>query len=184
MLVKNSKDELTINATEIVGPGAFANFIFKFKSAANPGNYAYDLSLIYDGQEIYKFNKTIKVISPYSAEITANDIPDSMIRNARKTVVLTFKNTGTKTWKNIVLKSYDVDGTNSWFKDWSWINSKAVKQVKKDVKVGEEITFKFKIQAYWKANTYPQVFKLFDGKTQIDLGEAKELKISTKVTKK
>ena len=184
LLVKNSKDELTINATEIVGPGAFANFIFKFKSAANPGNYAYDLSLIYDGQEIYKFNKTIKVISPYSAEITANDIPDSMIRNARKTVVLTFKNTGTKTWKNIVLKSYDVDGTNSWFKDWSWINSKAVKQVKKDVKVGEEITFKFKIQAYWKANTYPQVFKLFDGKTQIDLGEAKELKISTKVTKK
>jgi hypothetical protein len=184
LIVKNTKEELSFSSKEIVSPNATANFIFTLKSAANPGEYAYDFSLIYDGQEIYKFSKTIKVISPYSAEITANTIPDSMVRNTRKAVTLTFKNTGTKTWKNIVLKSYDIDGTNSWFKDWSWINSKAVKQIKKDVKVGEEITITFKIQAYWKANTYPQVFKLFDGKTQIDIGNAKELNISTKVTKK
>jgi len=107
-----------------------------------------------------------------------------MVRNSRKTVTLTFKNTGTKIWELPTLRSYDIDNTNSWFKDWSWLNSKTIKQVKKTVKPGEEITFKFKILAYWKANTYPNVFKLYDGKTQISIGKTKNLQVSIKVTKK
>lgn len=183
--VINAENEATIfDAAETVAPNELITFDFKLKARKNVGTYNYNFILIYNEQEIHKFSKVIKVISPYLAEITGNTIPDSMVRNTRKTVTLTFKNTGTKTWKLPTIRSYDIDGTNSWFKDWTWLNNKTVKQFKKEIKPGEEITFKFKIQAYWKANTYPQVFKLFDGKTQVYFGSAGDLTLSTKVTKK
>ena len=57
-------------------------------------------------------------------------------------------------------------------------------QYKKEVKPGEQITFTFKLRAYWKAATYPQVFKFYDGKNQIHYGQTGDLTLSTKVTKK
>ncbi|MBN1326026.1 N-acetylmuramoyl-L-alanine amidase [Candidatus Falkowbacteria bacterium] len=183
--VINAENEITIfEAKDTIKPDGSVAFEFNLKARKNIGAYDYSFSLIYNEQELHKFNKTIQVISPYLAEIKENTIPESMVRNTRKTVTLTFENTGTKTWKLPTIRSYDIDGTNSWFKDWTWLNNKTVKQYKKEVKPGEKITFTFKLQAYWKANTYPQVFKLYDGKTQIYLGSTGNLTLNTEVTKK
>ncbi|MDD5340935.1 MAG: peptidoglycan recognition family protein [Patescibacteria group bacterium] len=186
VLIQNGKESVYLASLEkgVIDPNSFVTFSFKGKASANIGDSIYTISVIYEGNEIYKFDKTTKIIAPYSAELTSSTIPSSMKLNTRKTVILTFKNTGTKTWKMPTLKSYDIDGTNSWFKDWSWLNSKTVKQTKTSVKPGEEINIKFVIQSYWKANTYPQVFQLLDGKTAITLNNAKDMRLETKVTKK
>jgi len=170
-------------AEKTILPQANATFEFKLKAPALLTTFPHTFTLNYDGQEIWQLDKTLEVISPYSAQITKNTLPQSAKPNSRPKVTLTFKNTGTKDWTLPALKSYDLDNTNSWFKDWSWLDSKTVKKVKKTIKPGEEIEFNFRLLAYWKQDTYPQVFRLFSGKNQIYLAGQKELIMKTKVTK-
>jgi uncharacterized protein with LGFP repeats len=168
---------------EIIYPNSTANFEFKLKAPALLATFPHTLTLNYNDQTIYQLNNTIDVISSYAAQITANTLPQSAKRNSRPKVKLVFKNTGTKEWKIPTLKSYDIDYTNSWFVDWSWLDNKTIKKIKKTVKPGEEIEFNFRILSYWKSNTYPQLFKLFDGKNEVYLDSKKEFVIQTKVEK-
>jgi len=164
-----------------IQPSAFADFNFKIHAPAQIGSVTITISLLYDGQELFHNLQILDVVSNYSASITKNTIPAAVKTSWRPKVTLTFKNTGKKTWTNLILKSYDIDYTNSWFKDWSWVDSKTVKKIKQKVEPGEEISFTFRILPYWKPNTYPQVFKLYDGKNEIYLNNQKELKLTTRV---
>ncbi|MCX6745524.1 MAG: peptidoglycan recognition family protein [Candidatus Parcubacteria bacterium] len=164
-------------------PQANATFEFKLKAPALLTTFPHTLTLNYDDKQLWQLDKTLEVISPYAAQITKNTLPQSAKPNSRPKVTLTFKNTGTKDWTLPALKSYDLDNTNSWFKDWSWLDSKTVKKAQKTIKPGEEIEFNFRLLAYWKQNTYPQVFRLYSGKNQIYLAGQKELIMKTKVAK-
>ncbi|MFA5188230.1 MAG: N-acetylmuramoyl-L-alanine amidase [Patescibacteria group bacterium] len=167
----------------IIYPNSSANFEFKLKAPNVLATFPHTLTLNYDDNQIYQLDQIIEVTSPYAAQITVNTLPQTAKPNSRPKVTITFKNTGTKTWTNLALKSYDLDYTNSWFKDWSWLDSKTVKKIKTTVSPGEDITFSFRLLAYWKQNTYPQLFKLMDGKNEIYLDGKKELIAYTKVAK-
>jgi hypothetical protein len=166
-----------------IAPNSLATFEFKLKSPSLATTFPHTVSVFYNNQELASFDQTIEVISVYAAEITANTIPDSLPIGKRAKVKLTFKNSGSKIWDNIVLKSYDIDYTNSWFKDWSWWDNKTVKKIKQKIEPGQEITFEFRLNPYWKPNTYPQVFKLFNGTQPIQINNATELLLYTKATK-
>ena len=168
---------------DIVYPNSLATFNFSLKAPKLLATFPHTITLNYDDNQMYQADQIIEIISPYAAQITVNTLPITAKRNSRPKVKLTFKNTGTKDWKNPTLKSYDIDYTNSWFKDWSWIDKKTVKKVNKTIKPGEEIEFNFRLLAYWKPNTYPQLFKLFDNKNEIYLDGKKELVTETKVEK-
>ena len=170
-------------AENSIAPGSIATFNFKLKAPNVLASFPHKISLAYDDKEIAQVTQTIDVISSWSAQISANDLPASIKTNKRPKITITFKNTGAKTWTNLALKSYDLDNTNSWFKDWSWQDSKTIKKIKKTIKPGEEIQFTFRLLAYWKPDKYPQVFRLFDGKTQIYLDGQKDLVVYTQVTK-
>jgi len=162
-------------------PNSTATFEFKLKSPNVVAPFPHTITLFYDDIELYKWDKTIEVISSYASELTANTLPVAVKNTWRPTVKMTFKNTGTKTWKSPKLKSYDIDYTNSWFRDWSWANNKTIKKSWKNVDPGEDITFEFKITPYWKANTYPHVYKLFDGDDEIYINGKKEFLTYTRV---
>ncbi len=168
---------------DIIYAGSTATFEFKLKAPALLAPFPHTLTLNYHDQTIYQFNQTIEVVSPYSAQITLNTLPQTAKPNSRPKVKLTFKNTGTKEWTVPTLKSYDLDYTNSWFKDWSWWDKKTIKKIKKTVKPGEEIEFSFRLLAYWKPNTYPHLYKLLDGKNEIYLDGQREFITQTKVAK-
>jgi len=167
----------------MIAPNSIATFEFKLKAPDLLATFPHTITLNYNGQQIYQSDQIIEVTSPYAAQITTSTLPQTAKRNSRPKVKLVLKNIGTKTWTNLSLKSYDIDYTNSWFKDWSWLDKKTIKKIKKTVKPGEEIEFNFRILAYWKPNTYPQLFKLFDGKNEIYLDGQKEFVVQTKVTK-
>ena len=123
----------------------------------------------------------LNVISAYASELTANTIPVAVLTSWRPTIKLIFKNTGTKTWDNPVLKSYDIDYTNSWFRDWSWHDNKTIEKSRQNIEPGQEITFIFKIKPYWKRNTYPHVYKLFDDDEEIHINGKTEYLTYTRV---
>lgn len=168
---------------EIVYPGSIANFEFKLKAPAVLVIFPHIITLYYDEQKLYKTTSIFNVISDYAAQITVNTLPKSAKINSRPKVTLVFKNTGSQTWTNITLKSYDIDYTNSWFKDWSWWDNKTIKSIKKTVAPGEEIEFSFRLLAYWKTSNYPHLYKLFDGKNEIYLNSNKEYLTYTNVTR-
>ncbi|OGY42820.1 MAG: hypothetical protein A2Y67_03805 [Candidatus Buchananbacteria bacterium RBG_13_39_9] len=170
-------------AESVISLAAQATFNFKLKAPDVLAAFPHTITLLYDGQKIYEYSQVIDVLSAYQAEIIVNTLPLSAKRNSRPKVKITFKNTGSKTWTNVILKSTDIDGTNSWFRDWSWLDKKTIKQINKTVKPGEEITFEFRLLAYWKPNKYPHVYKLFNGQNQIYLDAKKELLTYTQVTK-
>ncbi len=154
---------------DVIAHGSTATFEFKVKSPHLVTSFPHTLTLLYNGQELSNVDQTIEVISPYAAQISENTLPVAVRTTWRPTIKLTFKNTGTKTWTNPILKSYDIDYTNSWFKDWSWLDNKTIAKSKVSIASGEEITFEFRIKPYWKPNTYPQLYKLFDGQNEIYL---------------
>ncbi len=168
-------------AESTISPNGLATFEFKVKSPSVVAAFPHTISLLYNDVELVNFDHTFEVVSPYSAQITENSLPIAVKTTWRPKVKLTFKNTGTKTWTNPVLKSYDIDYTNSWFKDWSWLDNKTIAKSQATIEPGEEITFEFRIKPYWKPNTYPQVFKLFDGQTQIYLNGKPEFLTYTRV---
>ncbi|MFC1598463.1 N-acetylmuramoyl-L-alanine amidase [Patescibacteria group bacterium] len=168
-------------AQDIIYPNKTARFEFKVKAPNVVAPFPHTLSIYYNDQVIYQFDKTINVVSAYASEITANTIPVAVLTSWRPTVKLTFKNTGTKTWDNPILKSYDIDYTNSWFRDWSWHDNKTIEKTWQNVEPGEELTFIFKIKPYWKRNTYPHVYKLFDGDEEIHIDGKTEYLIYTRV---
>jgi N-acetylmuramoyl-L-alanine amidase-like protein len=164
-----------------VYPNGTATFEFKLKSPSVVAPFPHTITLFYDDIELYKWDKTIEIISSYASQITTNTLPVAVKNTWRPTVKLTFKNTGTKTWKSPKLKSYDIDYTNSWFRDRSWADNKTIKKSWTNVDPGESITFEFKITPYWKANTYPHVYKLFDGDDEIYINGKKEFLTYTRV---
>jgi len=168
-------------AQDIIYPNQSARFEFKVKAPNVVAPFPHTLTVFYNDLAIYQFDKTIQVISAYASEITENTIPVAVLTSWRPTVTLTFKNTGTKTWDNPKLKSYDIDYTNSWFRDWSWQDNKTIEKSKKDIAPGEEITFIFQITPYWKRNTYPHVYKLFDGDEEIYINGKSEYLTYTRV---
>ena len=99
----------------------------------------------------------------------------------RPTVKLTIQNTGTKTWTNPILKSFDIDYTNSWFRDNSWHDNKTITKKWQEVNPGESITFEFKLTPWWKPNTYPHVYKLYDGNQPIYINSKIEYLTYTRV---
>ena len=168
---------------DTIYPGSIATLEFKLKAPNVLTSFPHNITLTYAGQKLYETSQTIDVISPYAAQITVNTLPQTAKRSSRPKIKLTFKNTGTKAWNNIILKSTDIDGTNSWFKDWSWLDKKTIKKIKKTVEPGQEITFEFRLLSYWKTNKYPHVYKLFDGQSQIYLDGKKEFLTYTQITK-
>ncbi len=164
-----------------IAPNSLATFEFKLKAPNLVAPFPHNLTLLYNDQKLYKFDQTIEVISPYAAQITENTLPVAVKTNWRPAVKLTFKNTGSKTWDNPILKSYDIDYTNSWFRDWSWHDNKTIEKSWQEIAPGEEITFEFKIKPYWKANTYPHVYKLFDDQQEIYINAKKEFLTYTRV---
>jgi len=168
---------------DLIYPNSIATFEFKLKAPNLLATFPHTITLNYNDQQLYQLDQTIEVVSPYAAQISINTLPKTAKTNSRPKVKLTFKNIGTKTWTNLSLKSYDIDYTNSWFKDWSWLDKKTVKKIKKTVKPGEEIEFTFRLLAYWKPNIYPHLYKLLDGKNEIYLDGKKEFSTETKVAR-
>jgi len=166
-----------------VSPGNTATFHFKLKAPDVIAPFPHTITLLDGGQQLYKWDKTINVISSYASELTENTLPVAVKNTWRPTIKLTFKNTGTKTWKNPILKSYDIDYTNSWFRDWSWLDNKTIKKSWKNVEPGKSITFEFRITPYWKPNTYPHVYKLIDGDEEILIDGKSEFLTYTRVDK-
>jgi len=166
-----------------IAPMGTATFKFDLQAPKQAGDFNQTISLLYNNKEIFTVQKTTIVIAPYAAQITANTIPVAMKTSWRPKVKITFKNTGTKTWDKLILKSYDIDYTNSWFKDWSWQDAKTIKTLKKTVAPGQEITFEFRLKPYWKPNTYPQIFKLYNNGQEIGLNSKSEMLIYTRVDK-
>ncbi len=162
-------------------PNGTGSFHFRLKAPHIVAPFPHTITLTHNGQELYKWDKTIEVISSYASELTENTIPVAVKNTWRPTVKMTFKNSGTKTWKSPRLKSYDIDYTNSWFRDWSWVDNKTIKKSWKNIAPGESITFEFKITPYWKANTYPHVYKLFDGENEVHINGKTEYLTYTRV---
>lgn len=168
---------------DLIYPNSTATFEFPILAPKNPGSTPYSLTLNYNDTEFFNLSQLLEVLAPYSAQIIKNTLPLTAKRNSRPKVTLTVKNTGSKTWTTPTLKSTDIDGTNSWFKDWSWYDKKTVKKLKKTVKPGEEITFEFRLLAYWKPGKYPAVYKLWDGKSEIYLDGKSDIIMTSEVTK-
>ncbi|HDQ23149.1 MAG TPA: hypothetical protein ENN28_04270 [Candidatus Uhrbacteria bacterium] len=162
-------------------PGSLATFEFNVKAPHLALPFPHTITLLYEDQEIIKFNHVFEITSPYAAQITANTLPIAVKTTWRPKVKLTFKNTGAKTWTNPTLKSYDIDYTNSWFRDNSWINNKTIASSKAKIEPGQEISFEFRIKPYWQPNTYPHVYKLFDGQTEIQINGKTEFLTYTRV---
>ncbi|MCX6744353.1 MAG: N-acetylmuramoyl-L-alanine amidase [Candidatus Parcubacteria bacterium] len=168
---------------EIIYPNATATFEFSVQAPKNPGTIPLSFTLNYNDTKFFDLAQVIDILAPYAGQITKNTLPLTAKRNSRPKVTLTIKNTGTKTWTNPILKSTDIDGTNSWFKDWSWYDKKTIKKVKKTVKPGEEITFDFRLLAYWKTGKYPAIYKLWDAKTEIYLDGKSDFTMTAEVIK-
>ncbi len=166
---------------ELIYPNATATFEFPIQAPKNPGSIPLTVSLNYNETEFFSLAQVIDVVAPYAAQITANTLPIAVKTSWRPKVKLTFKNIGSKAWTNVTLKSTDIDGTNSWFRDWSWQNNKTIKTTKTTVNPGEEITFDFKIQPYWKPNTYPHVYLLTSGSDQVYINGADNFLTYTRV---
>jgi hypothetical protein len=143
--------------------------------------FPHTLTLYNQSEILNQFDKTIEVTSSYLAELTDNNLPVAVLNTWRPKIKMTFTNTGSKDWSKPILKSYDIDYTNSWFRDWSWQNNKTIATSNKTVKVGESVTFEFYLKPYWKANTYPHVYKLFDNDQEIKINGKNEFLTYTRV---
>lgn len=168
---------------EQIYPDSTATFQFNLKSPNPATTFPHTLTLLYNDQVLYSEDKVIEVTSAYASALSENTIPIAVRNTWRPKVKLTFTNTGTETWLKPTLKSYDIDGTNSWFRDSSWQDNKTIKKSKTEVKPGESISFEFYLKPYWKPNNYPHVYKLFDGEELIDINGKKEFLTYTRVDK-
>ncbi len=172
--------EIPPNETSIA-PGSVATFEFKIKSPYLVASFPHTLTLYNQDKILSQFDKTIEVTSPYLADLTDNTLPVAVLNAWRPKVKMTFTNTGSKDWAKPVLKSYDIDYTNSWFRDWSWQDNKTIETSSQSVKVGESITFEFYLKPYRKANTYPHIYKLFDNDQEIKINGKSEFLTYTRV---
>jgi hypothetical protein len=163
-------EKTTFYANEsTVSPNTPATFDLSFAAGAQQGIYTHKVVLSHGSNVLLSFNQVVHVISPYSGVVVAQNFPIAVLNTWRPTVSVTIQNVGSETWVNPTLKSTDVDGTLSWFYDWSWADKKTVVTKWQTVEPGEEVTFTFKLKPYWKPNTYPHVYKLWSGSQGIDL---------------
>lgn len=162
-----SQTQFTLNGDIL--PGTSATFSLPFKADHTQATYIHTIVLRHGEKEIIRFNHVASVISPYSGVVTDHNFPVAIKNTWRPTVTMTIQNVGSETWVNPTLKSTDVDGTLSWFFDWSWLNKNTVQTKKMKVAPGESVTFTFKLKPYWKPNTYPHVYKLWSGSQAITL---------------
>jgi len=168
---------------EIITPGSVATFEFRLAAPNVVAPFPHTLTVFYQDQKLFQKDQVLEVISPYTSAITENTIPVAILKSWKPTVKLTLTNTGTKTWTNPILKSTDIDGTYSWFKSSSWEGAKVVKNTWQEVAPGGTITFEFKLQPYWniKPETYPQVYRLYDGDQEIYINGKTEFLTYTRV---
>ncbi|MCC6639370.1 hypothetical protein IT409_02325 [Candidatus Falkowbacteria bacterium] len=174
-------DAFEYAVTQDVAPQSSITFDFNITAKNQPVEIPHQITLIRNDVVILQFTQTINVISPYYATVVKHNFPTAMKTTWRPTVELTLKNEGSENWVNPTLKSTDVDGTLSWFFDWSWVDKKTVQVKKATIKPGEEVTFKFRIKPYWKAGTYPHVYKLWTGKQMILINGQELLERQTRV---
>lgn len=101
----------------------------------------------------------------YDATVTEKAIQLTMSPDETKTVILTYTNTGEKTWTRGTAKGnvalYLVDAQPSPFKDASWVDGETPARITDtSVAPGKKTTISFIIRAPKKTGTYAQTFRL------------------------
>jgi len=143
-----------------------ATFTFKFKSPSKPGLYKNIYHLVNDDEIVQSDDYSItRVDSVYQAELVPHNIPPAVLSTWYLNGEVKFKNTGVATWdQNVVLKTSDLGGGISRFKDNSWLDNFTVARLSEtSVKPGEIGTFKFRFDPPSEPGLYLNMLELVKG---------------------
>ncbi len=176
-------DRTTYTLADSVSPNTSALFSLNFTAGTEQRQVLHTVVLRHGSTELMRFNQVVTVISPYAGVVISQNFPVAVKNTWRPTVEMTVQNVGSEPWVYPTLKSTDVDGTLSWFYDWSWKDKKTVQTKWTTVKPGETVTFTFKLKPYWKPNTYPHLYKLWTGSQAITLNGQEVYERWTRVDK-
>lgn len=151
---------------EVVLPDAVTEIQVKLKTPATPGMYANVFRLVrvdsgHFATEDYR--ALSRADSPWKAELVKRTFPVAVKSARKKTLTVTFKNTGITTWKrsSVALRVYDNGMQPSRFSHPLWrFNGGKFTLQEKSVRPGEVGTFVVQLQSPSKKGLYKQVLRL------------------------
>jgi hypothetical protein len=149
-----------------VQPGESTTISLKMKTPAKPGMYANIFSVARsDGKPIASQPRhtVTRADSPWKAELVKKSFPIALKKNWKRTLTVTYKNTGITTWtrRTIALRLYDTARKPSRFTHLSWrVNGSVFRFQETKVKPGGTATFVIKLQAPPETGVYKNILAL------------------------
>lgn len=98
-----SSNRVTLNANEVVAPGASRIFTFDITAPSVAGTYNFQWRMVHDGVSWFgtpssNVSIVVKAPVPYNSQFVSQSVPSTLSVGQVATVTVTMKNIGTNTW--------------------------------------------------------------------------------------